>query len=259
MKPPKKSPAIKSDAPNPFKVSDNDKLQDDGDDRVHVLKKGIKCDTEPRGFATPSGRSIIRILVDASEGFIPLWKKNSTLRWRFRESTMRQFADPTAAKNEIRNLLAESVLAWGTAAPVKFKEDVDVWDFEIVVKRSDECDINGCVLASAFFPDSGRHKLTIYPQMFLYSRKDQVETLVHEVGHIFGLRHFFAKVEEEAFPSEIFGKHDKFSIMNYGKLSKLTSADKNDLAKLYQQVWQGKLTKINGTPIKLVKPYHTQS
>ena len=54
----------------------------------------------------------------------------------------------------------------------------------------------------------------------------------------------------------IFGVHRAFSIMNYGVLSELTDDDKNDLKNLYQAVWTGELTEINGTPIRLFAPYH---
>jgi hypothetical protein len=48
--------------------------------------------------------------------------------------------------------------------------------------------MNGCVLASAFFPDAGRHELVIYPRMFAQNRKEPVDTLIHEIGHTFKLR-----------------------------------------------------------------------
>ncbi len=227
------------------------------DPEVHVFGNGFRCETETRGHATPQGRSPLEIVVDASEGFIPLWMKDTTLRWRFRESTMRYFRSPAAAKTEIRKLLGEALLAWGDASPVKFAERTDASDFEIVMRKNDDCDPNGCVLASAFFPDSGRHQLTLYPQMFGQTRQEQVETLVHEIGHIFGLRHFFANVSETAWPSQIFGTHKPFSIMNYGSESVLTAEDRFDLKRLYQLVWSGELTQINGTPIKLVKAFHT--
>ena len=224
---------------------------------VHVFGNGFRCDTETRGHATPQGRSPITIVVDASEGFIPLWVKDTTLRWRFRESSMRYFRRPAAAKTEIRKLLGEALLAWGDAVPVKFAERTDVSDFEIVMRRNDDCDANGCVLASAFFPDSGRHQLVLCPRRFTQVRQEQVETLIHEIGHVFGLRHFFANVSETAWPSQIFGTHKPFSIMNYGGQSVLTAEDKADLKRLYQLVWAGELTQINGTPIKLVKAFHT--
>jgi len=227
------------------------------DPNVHVFGKGFRCDTETRGHATPQGRTPLEIVVDASEGFIPLWVKDTTLRWRFRESTMKYFRKPAAAKTEIRKLLGEALLAWGDAAPVKFAERSDSPDFEIVMRQNNDCDANGCVLASAFFPDSGRHQLVLYPEMFAQTRVEQVETLIHEIGHVFGLRHFFANVSETAWPSQIFGTHKPFSIMNYGSQSVLTADDRSDLKRLYQLVWAGELTQINGTPIKLVKAFHT--
>jgi len=239
-----------------FLLRQREKPTQEQENRVHVLGPGIICDTEPRGHATPEGRSPLEIVVDASEGFIPLWATDVTLRWRFRESSMALFANPEDAKVEIRNLFGEALLAWDKAAPVAFTEDVDVWDFEVVVKSGDNCTPSGCVLASSFFPDTGRHQLMLYPKMFTQSRKEQVDTLIHEIGHVFGLRHFFAQISEKAWPSEIFGTHSKFSIMNYGSLSELTSEDKNDLTRLYQSIWAGSLTDINGTPIRLFKPYH---
>lgn len=68
---------------------------------MHVLGKGIRCDTEAKGHAQPRGKSPLEIVVDASEGFIPLWEKKTTLRWRFRERSLTQFLDPLAAKKEI--------------------------------------------------------------------------------------------------------------------------------------------------------------
>lgn len=241
----------------PFRRREPNKAAHEIASLVHEIKTGVRCDTEERGHETSRGRSLLEIVVDASEGFIPLWAKNSTLRWRFRESSFQSLEDPEAAKAAVEQLLGETILAWGDAAPIKFAKRNDAWDFEIVMRQADDCDINGCVLASAFFPDGGRHKLTLYPKMFTQDKKEQFETLIHEIGHIFGLRHFFAKVREAGFPSEIFGKHDKFTIMNYGPDSVLTDADKVDVKTLYRMAWAGELTEINGTPIRFVKPFHT--
>lgn len=222
----------------------------------HVYGKRVKCVTDTRGFATPNNDGRVSIVVDASEGFIPLWAKNCTLRWRFQEQSMKVFANPAAAKARIRELMGKALLEWGDAVPIKFAERKDAWDFEVVVHGATDCDINGCTLAAAFFPDGGRHELEIYPTMFEQSEKEQIETLAHEFGHVFGLRHFFAKISEKRWKSEIFGAHSPFSIMNYGSKSQMKPADRSDLRKLYQKVWAGEITAINGTRVKLVKPSH---
>jgi hypothetical protein len=238
-----------------FKLRTGKEPTREAEAEVHLLGPGIVCDTEPRGRETPNGQSPTELILDSTAGFIPLWARNTTLRWRFRERSMASFANPVAAKREIRKLFGEALVKWGTAVPVRFKEDNDLWDFELVMNGGDNCNASGCVLASTFFPDSGRHKFMIYPKMFTQSRKEQVDTFVHEVGHIFGLRHFFARISESKWPSEIFGTQDKFTIMNYGELSELSVADRQDLARLYQAAWSGALTHVNGTPIRLVTPF----
>lgn len=225
-------------------------------EEVHKLPKGI-CHTDTVGHANPDNKSPWKIVVDATDGFIPLWAKDNLLRWRFQERSMDVFENPTAAKSAIERLFGESVLEWGDSAPIKFVNQRTSWDFEIVVKAQDDCDDTGCVLAAAFFPDGGRHELEIYPKMFSLSRDEQIATLAHEIGHIYGLRHFFANITETEWKSEIFGEHNPFTIMNYGDKSVLTAQDRKDLKKLYKLAWGGELTRINGTPIRLVKPYHT--
>jgi hypothetical protein len=214
------------------------------------------CRTDSRGYATPDNQNPAEIVVDSSQGFIPLWEKNQVLCWQFNEESLAAFENPNAAQTNFKKLFAEAVLAWGDAAPIRFTQVNSAWDFEVVFRRQDDCYGGGCVLASAFFPDSGRHRLVIYPKMFQQDRHEQVETLIHELGHIFGLRHFFANISEKGFPSEIFGQHDRFTIMNYGSDSKLTPTDTSDLKKLYESVWSRQLTEINKTPIHLVIPYH---
>jgi hypothetical protein len=227
----------------------------DGDDLVHLISDGVVCGTEDRGHATPGGLSPLELVVDATEGFVPLWHAGSILRWRFQERSFRRASNPEASKAAAVEIMSKALLRWGPAAPVKFTRHTDRWDFEIVLRNAPDCSAAGCVLASAFFPDGGRHELTIYPTMFEQSPEEQIETLIHEFGHVFGLRHFFANISEAQWPSQIFGTHSPFSIMNYGPKSVLTDADLTDLTELYRSAWSGELTQINGTPIHFVRPF----
>lgn len=223
------------------------------DIQVQRLREGVICLTDYRA----QKRSRFDLVVDASEGFIPLWAENQVLRWRFHAGSLEVFQDPVALMTATEELLASAITVWGYAAPVRFSKSDDNPDFEIVIELRDNCNPRGCTLARAFFPDSGRHTLHVFPKMFQQSPKEQVDTLAHEIGHVFGLRHFFAPDVEAQWPSEIFGEHRPFTIMNYGAQSELTDLDRSDLATLYQSAWKGTLTRINGTPIKLFKPYHT--
>jgi len=222
------------------------------EDQIHVLEKGIICTTDYRARK----RSPFDIVLDATDGFIPLWAENLILRWSFNTTSLSFFQQPEAVMSQVRSLLGEAILAWGDATPIRFTETSDNSDFEIVVERLPNCSPQGCTLARAFFPDAGRHKLFIFPTMFEQSRKEQIDTMAHEIGHIFGLRHFFAPEHETRWASVVFGKHNPFSIMNYGNNSELTDDDRKDLKLLYEGVWSGQLRKINGTPIKLFRPYH---
>jgi hypothetical protein len=222
---------------------------------VHVYGKdqNIVCATE--GLGLPKNRQVsANELVVGVGNTIPLWAEGVTLYWRFQPRSFTAFANPDRAKERIRDLMAKALGMWGDAAPIRFEERNRAWDFEIVVSAGDNCNPRGCVLASAFFPDGGRHRLMIYPRMLQQIEQEQIETLVHEIGHMFGLRHFFAKVSETQLASEIFGTHVEFSIMNYGANSFVTDADRSDLKELYRLARSGELRAINGTAIQLVRP-----
>lgn len=230
------------------------------DNEVHIFGKAhAVCGTDKRGHEAPRGASREELVVDGTEGFIPLWDSEVTLRWRFNLESLSLFSRPKQAAAGLRKLMGEAILGWGDSVPVKFVERKDAVDFEVIVREADRCSTSGCVLASAFFPDAGRHELRIYPEFFNQAREEQVETFMHEFGHVFGLRHFFALVSETSWPAVIYGEHDTkkpFSIMNYGANSFITEPDRRDLRNLYEAAWSGELTHINGTQIKLMRPYH---
>ena len=65
---------------------------------------------------------------------------------------MSLFEAPDAAKTAIKELLGKGLLAWDDAAPVKFAQRDDAWDFEIVMREADRCTVNGCVWRAPSFP-----------------------------------------------------------------------------------------------------------
>jgi len=228
-----------------------------------VHRCGQKCVTEsrfaPLEWAAPREGVQPEVVVDVSGDRIPLWAPGTTLNWRFDDRSLRRHDDAEAMKRRVRTLFREAIAAWKTAAPVRFQESTRGWDFEIEVRKRSDCDDDGCTLASAFFPSPERQKLLIFPTIFEYDRREQVATLVHELGHIFGLRHFFARTapDERRFPSLIFGKHSSFTIMNYGSRSRLTAADRRDVARLYEAAWSADAEARIGRQVRLVHAPHS--
>jgi hypothetical protein len=254
---------------NPFKLASEDEIADRKRDELfrYGKHKNIVCVTDKRGSPREDQSELIEavrrvapdprveIVVDATKGYIPLWDQSVTLRWTFNEVSMKAFSNPAGAKTAIEALLDEALSRWGDACPVKFVRDDQRYDFEFAMRSRKRCSAVGCVLASTFFPDGGQHEFVMYPTLFdEQTYVEQVETFIHELGHVFGLRHFFALIRETAMPAIIFGKHKKFSIMNYGKESRLTEDDKADLKRLYDGVWSRKITALNGTRFKLMQP-----
>jgi Matrixin len=252
-----KKPDLDRHNDDPFELRSPDEMLRELEPLIHIYGNRVVCDTDKRGYPTPQNRNPAELVVDASEGFIPLWERNETLRWQFQERSLQAFRNPEAARTATRQLFADAVIAWGDAAPIQFTQSNNAWDFEIAFRSQDRCNNDGgCVLASAFFPGSARETLVVYPKFFTQTRQERLETFIHEIGHIFGLRHFFARISEADAPSELFGSQDAFTIMNYGTQSVLTDRDKSDLQELYRLVWSGQLTKISRTPIRFFRPFH---
>lgn len=198
------------------------------------------------------------VLLKAVVGYgdnIPLWNKNVTLKWKF-NAMFDAYSNSDDVKNYIRGLINSAILSWGTAAPIQFKEtSSNTFDFDITM-APDNCTAAGaCSLAAAFFPNANQNSVALFPRMFTLNKSKQVDTIIHEMGHIFGLRHYFAQEKEDQWRSEIFGHHNPLTIMNYGDLSTLTAYDKEDLETLYNLVWSGKLKDINGLPVELFNSF----
>ncbi len=152
--------------------------------------------------------------------------------------------------------MRKAILAWGSAVPVRFSERSHGVDFGGEGQSQWRSVRRGMRFGCAFFLIPV-NMIWPYPTLFKQTQKEQEETMVHEMGHIFGLRHFFAKVRESDRQSVLFGRQDAFTIMNYGPKSQLTDNDKQDLARLYEEVWSGKRKDVNGTPIQQVVPFST--
>lgn len=211
------------------------------------------CTTE---VSKPKAYADIEVIVGERDGYIPLWQENTVLNWKFSA----EISALDHRKATIANLLEKALALWGDAAPVQFRQSHYDWDLEIVISRYDRLNSEGRrVRADGFFPSETKNKLKFYPHFFGLTAAEQERIVLHELGHIFGLRHYFAGEAESDLPSHLFGEHRKFTIMNYGEFQKFSDADKRDLKRLYDLAWKGELTEIGGTPIELLAPFSTES
>lgn len=218
----------------------------------------LTCGTDKPGQVFPRDvRSLTEFVLDTSRGSVPLWAKDSILNFRFNQQSLSCYGEPERGRAIILTFFSSAIRKWGDSVPVRFREDNDNYDFEFFCSGSQPF-VNGRPLvASSFLPNELRGKFVIYPslrQMFDESPGMAEQVLCHELGHIFGLRHFFALIEERGFSAEVFGTHSKFTIMNYGPDSRLTDTDKSDLKMLYHEAWNGRLTTINGTSVTFISP-----
>lgn len=228
----------------------------------HLHRCAVRCITETRFPPPPpvsqAGGIQPEIVVDVQRGKVSLWAPDTTLNWRFDEKSFNRYEDPEAMKRKVRRLLCEAIGAWKDAVPVAFVESRENWDFDIALRKRKDCDESGCTLASAFFPDIVRQRVLLYPTMFEQDHAEQLSTMVHELGHVFGLRHFFADTDadEKKLPSLIFGTHSRFTVMNYGSDSRLTAADRDDLMRLYKAAWSADPQAEIGKQVRLLHAPH---
>ena len=93
---------------------------------VHELGKGRICTTDVPGLR----RSPLDLVLDASEGFIPLWEQGKVLRWEFERTSLEMIDNSSEVKAYVRGILEEALLEWGSSAPIGFTESNSASDFK---------------------------------------------------------------------------------------------------------------------------------
>jgi hypothetical protein len=207
---------------------------------------------------TEKNAASVEAVFDDGQGHIPLWASGQTLTWKYTNDSV--FTGITQQKFE--SDLKAALAAWEWT-PVKFigpKDASATVDFTVHIfghmnpQKDQEGNILGHVLAMTFMPNEPEKVFNVWqPPSGAGTLQATIE---HEVGHIFGLRHWFA-LEKEG--SIVYFRHDPEnpqSIMNYGRDSVLTEKDRTDLKDFYTSVWTGEIKSLkdveSGEPMHVV-------
>ncbi|KAK4224650.1 hypothetical protein QBC38DRAFT_342774, partial [Podospora fimiseda] len=168
---------------------------------------------------------------------VPKWDSGLKLKYVIRTET---FRTPNEAVY-VASKFAAAIASWGTEIGVTFcsvQRDAEA-HFCVVYKDTPD-DGSKDVLAQVFFPNDGPpedrtvyiHATSFEPQHI----NNQIGILAHEVGHILGLRHGFAKTEEPEW-SIRFGQRYKSSVMerhDNTALYRVTDNDRRQVKEFYR-------------------------
>ena len=92
------------------------------EERVDATERHVQRVGDTRTDYRPRRRSPLELVVDATEGFVPLWEENFVLQWRFNAASLAEFQNEQAVKETVRQLLSAAIAAWGDSAPIRFTE-----------------------------------------------------------------------------------------------------------------------------------------
>jgi len=190
------------------------------------------------------------LFVGVTKGSLALWKSGSVINWiaRMDGYPTRQHA------MEAATALFKATTRWNQAMDGRVK-------FQYVTKYDDACfqliygGNRGNVLASAFFPDhhqNALNSLKVYDAQFFPQHKPFiVNTFLHEIGHILGLRHEHSHSgvpgwippEDRANGAEsvVWGVKNPKSVMAYYKGQDIQESDVISIRKAYDELQDGKL------------------
>ncbi len=129
-----------------------------------------------------------QLFIGVARGSLCLWESGSTINWIAR---MDGYPSHRHAM-EAASALFKATNRWNTAMDGRVR-------FQYVTRFDDACfqlvygGNRGAVFASAFFPDQWRNSLnTLYVFDAQFTQKNRpyiVNTFLHELGHVLGLRH----------------------------------------------------------------------
>ncbi|KAK6430749.1 hypothetical protein LTR95_013093 [Oleoguttula sp. CCFEE 5521] len=177
-------------------------------------------------------------------GRIPRWKRGVEINFA---AYSNGYAKPEDAVYAARQL-NRAALYWNSLkVGVTFKWVARLADAEFVLGYGGD---QGNTVARAFFPNANDlNNLFVYKRAFDSDTKPVMwRFFLHELGHVLGLRHEFARIEGGAVQ---WGPDDPLSVMNYRPEAPMITAQDISSTKAFYN-YTG--ASINGVPVQLFVP-----
>ncbi|KAI0384340.1 hypothetical protein F5Y04DRAFT_227186 [Hypomontagnella monticulosa] len=189
-----------------------------------------RCKTEPDSISS------IYLHVK-SPGKVHRWKPGSTITFNV---NCESFPEPAYTSHAIE-CLETAANEWNKGdLGVRFERVADSEPAVFQLMYSAPCRYRPAQLADSFFPGDPRHqqRLCVYEVAFgKESHGWMANVFCHELGHILGLRHEFARERELGSPAMLLGESNGSSIMNYfdelGKMG-IQKSDYDGVKRFYQ-------------------------
>jgi len=189
-------------------------------------------------------------LNEVTEGEVSLWQYDSQITWTINTKSFPTQQDSKYAKEQFQLAIQD----WGIQGiEYKYIDESQIDNATFFLKYCKT--ICGGTVAKAFSPVEAQSLVIIYPIAYHEDKiKYMKNYLSHEIGHIYGLKHEFAK--SETTPSVQFGPCNSESVMNYNEHPPvIQETDRMWVQKLYDKSQPINTIGSERLPVVRVLPY----
>ncbi|KAI8169021.1 hypothetical protein K4K49_011952 [Colletotrichum sp. SAR 10_70] len=164
------------------------------------------------------------------DSIIPRWKASTALKW-FIKAEGFPSADDAKLAAETMNQAAQDWNDLSFGVSISQTTDEAAANFNLVYQENPPGHPE--FLASAFFPHEANTDVVVYRTGMKSSSEYPLKsTLLHELGHVFGLRHEFA--DDDPKGQIQFMEHNKDSVMSYKGVVIIEETDKHGIREFYK-------------------------